>query len=81
MPEPKHTPPQTESRRILERVAREADSSGLGLPADQTRTSARGSVPHDDPIEYWGTRIGRTLGLAIGIALTVWLVVFILRGG
>lgn len=29
---------------------------------------------HDDPIEVWGTRLGRGLALAFAIGLVIWLV-------
>ena len=60
-----------ESRRILDRLARESDPSG---PV----TSAR-NQRQDDPIEYWGTRIGRGLGLAITLALVIWFAFYIAR--
>lgn len=57
---------RNESRRILDRVAREADASGHGAQGQD-----------DDRIEYWGTRIGRALGLAITVALMAWLAYYI----
>lgn len=74
---------ETESRRILDRVMREADSSG---PSMVTRTarqardriSASDADP-SDPIEYWGTRIGRVLGLVLCAVLLVWLASFVLQ--
>ena len=33
-----------------------------------------------DPIEVWGTRIGRILGLLLALGLMVWLVLFLTRG-
>ncbi|TIQ45518.1 MAG: hypothetical protein E5X61_15400 [Mesorhizobium sp.] len=68
-----------ESRRIIERVARETD------PASFIARTAKGARDHvtaadadqSDPIEYWGTRIGRALGLVIAIGLLIWLVLFI----
>lgn len=75
---------QRESRRILDRVAREADSSGfatLGSAVDAMRRQANAKTPHDvDPIEYWGTKIGRGLGLVITVAIIVWLVAYVLGG-
>lgn len=74
---------ETESRRIIDRVMREADSSG---PSMITRT-ARHARDHisatdadaSDPIEYWGTRIGRVLGLVLCAFLLVWLASFFLQ--
>ncbi len=39
-------------------------------------------VPADraDPIEVWGTRIGRTLGLLLTLGLMAWLVLYVIRG-
>ncbi|PTE08107.1 hypothetical protein [Mesorhizobium helmanticense] len=73
----------SESRRIIERVARETDPSGTSFIA-RTAKGARDHVAaadadRSDPIEYWGTRIGRTLGLLIAIGLLVWLVYFVTR--
>lgn len=63
---------EREARRILERVARETEPSG---PAQDI-----GAV-RDDPIEYWGTRIGRALGLVLAVAMMVWLGLFLLGHG
>jgi hypothetical protein len=70
-----------ESRRIVERVARETDPGGTSFIA----RTAKGAHDHitaadadrSDPIEYWGTRIGRALGLIIAIGLLIWLVLFV----
>jgi hypothetical protein len=74
-----------ESRRILDRVSREAEA---GAPAilSQTARKIRDHVStvnaeQSDPIDYWGTRIGRGLGLVITVALIVGLVIFVARGG
>lgn len=76
---------ETESRRILDRVMREADSSG---PSMISRTAKRAhdhiSASDADPsdrIEYWGTRIGRVLGLVVCAVLLVWLLSSVLQGG
>lgn len=72
-----------ESRRILDRVSREADSGSLlarassGLRRHVTAKDAEA----DDPIDYWGTRIGRALGLIICAGLFIWLIVLLIRGG
>jgi hypothetical protein len=60
-----------ESRRILDRIQRESDPSGQITPARRQR--------EDDPIEYWGTRIGRVLGWAITLALVIWFAFTIAR--
>ncbi|CDX30696.1 conserved hypothetical protein [Mesorhizobium sp. SOD10] len=76
---------ETESRRILECVARETAPGGASF-ISRTAKHARDHVPaanadRADPIEYWGTRIGRTLGVIIAIGLLVWLVYAATRGG
>jgi hypothetical protein len=73
-----------ESRRILERVARETDPAGNSFVARATKglhdhvTAA--DADRADPIEVWGTRIGRTLGLLLALGLMVWLVLYVIRG-
>jgi len=74
---------ETESRRILERIERETSPGGTSFVA----RAAKGARDHigaadadrADPIEVWGTRIGRALGLIITIGLLVWLVYFATR--
>lgn len=73
-----------ESRRILDRVAREADSSAMPV-VSRTAQRARDHLTaadanQSDTIEYWGTRIGRAIGLIVTIGLVVWLVIFLVRG-
>lgn len=74
---------ERESRRILDRVMREADSSGPSLisrAAGQSRDPTQaGNAETPDAIEYWGTRIGRTLGLLLCVVLLGWLALFMLR--
>ncbi|RWL95889.1 MAG: hypothetical protein E5X80_32785 [Mesorhizobium sp.] len=76
---------ESEARRILERVARETAPGGASF-ITRTARSARDHVTaadadRSDPIEVWGTRIGRTLGLIIAIGLLAWLVYVATRGG
>lgn len=63
---------EREARRILERAERETEPSG---PAPDTGAQC------DDPIEYWGTRIGRALGLVLAVAMMIWLGLFLLGHG
>ncbi len=74
----------TESRRILDRIARDADSSPSPLvsrTAKRTRDHLTASdADPADPIEYWGTRIGRAIGLIVTVGVIVWLVIFLVRG-
>ncbi|MGB3389286.1 MAG: hypothetical protein WBA88_15010 [Pseudaminobacter sp.] len=74
---------ETESRRILDRVMQEADSSG---PSTVSRTAKRArdhisasDAAPSDWIEDWGTRIGRVLGLVVCAVLLVWLLTFVLQ--
>jgi hypothetical protein len=62
-----------ESRRILERVAREADSGLLGRSVARARDHL-GAADADqaDWAELWGTRIGRTIGAVALCALLFW---------
>ena len=74
----------SESRRIIERVANESGPGGTSFIA----RAAKGARDHvtaaeadrSDPIEVWGTRIGRTLGLIVALGLLIWLVYFVSRG-
>jgi hypothetical protein len=73
-----------ESRRILERMTRETDPGGTSFIA----RTAKGAHDHitaagtdrSDPIEYWGTRVGRVLGIVLVVALMVWLALFVIQG-
>lgn len=77
---------QTESRRILERVAHDsrgglAGASVMARVVERSKSHlAAGDADQDDQIELWGTRIGRVLGLAFVIGLAVWLIVHLSRG-
>ncbi|MGX8011293.1 hypothetical protein ACVDG8_021165 [Mesorhizobium sp. ORM8.1] len=74
-----------ESRRILERVARETAPGGTPFVVRAAKDARDRMTAADayraDPIEYWGTRVGRTLGFIIAIGLLVWLVYAATRGG
>lgn len=64
-----------ESRRILERIEHENVSTG-GNWFLRTATRARvhfsgADKEKDDPIELWGTRIGRAIGFVIFVALVI----------
>ena len=75
---------EKESRRILERVARETDPSGTSFVARTAKGMrdhvAAADADRTDPIEVWGTRIGRILGLLLALGMMVWLVLFLTRG-
>ena len=75
---------RAESRRILERVSQEAESGGHSA-IDRAARRARdhvtaADVDRDDWVEYWGTRIGRLLGLILLVGLIVWLVLYLAQG-
>lgn len=76
---------EAESRRILQRIAQETDPAGTSTARRMARNvrDRLGAADADrsDPSEYWGTRIGRTLGFLITIGLVVWLVRTLFNGG
>ncbi|MDX8465553.1 hypothetical protein RFM26_07630 [Mesorhizobium sp. VK23B] len=76
---------ENESRRILERVARETAPGGASFVARAAKDArdhmTAADADRSDPIEVWGTRIGRTLGLIIAIGLLAWLVYVATQGG
>jgi hypothetical protein len=68
----------TESARILERVNHESNA-GSGTVIDRTVARTKGhftaqDADASDPIEIWGTRIGRFLGLLVLLAMFIWLI-------
>lgn len=76
---------KTDSRRILERVSQEAESGGRSAVERAAKRAhdhvTAADVDQDDWAEYWGTRIGRTLGALVIVGLIVWLVLYLARGG
>jgi hypothetical protein len=74
---------KAESGRILKRVSQEAENGGsaLGRAARRARDHVSAAdVDRDDWAEYWGTRIGRTLGALLLVGLIVWLVLYLAQG-
>jgi hypothetical protein len=72
-----------ESRRILDRISRETEGGAGMLSRGVHRARdhlAAKDADKGDWAEYWGTRIGRLLGLALTIGLLAWLVLFLMRG-
>ncbi|WP_027144536.1 hypothetical protein [Mesorhizobium sp. WSM3626] len=73
-----------ESRRILQRVAQETDPAGNSFVTRTTKGMrdhvSAADADRSDPIEVWGTRVGRILGLLLALGLMVWLVLFLTRG-
>ncbi|MGB3415586.1 MAG: hypothetical protein WBA36_02835 [Mesorhizobium sp.] len=75
---------QAESKRILRRLADEEEAGRNSFVARTARgafdrVSAK-NADRTDPLDYWGTRIGRTLGFVLAVGLVVWLVVYLTRG-
>ena len=60
-------------------------SALLGIP-DDDQEFVRDHVnatdaDQSDRIEYWGTRIGRSLGLVVVVAMMIWLVLYLANRG
>ncbi len=76
---------EREARRILDRIARETEPGSASPAARATRAArdhlAAADVEPDDRIEYWGTRIGRVLGLLLALGMMVWLGLFLFNRG
>ncbi len=66
---------EAESRRILDRVSRESEGSSMMTRA-RDHISARDAV-QDDPIELWGTRIGRAIAVITLTALILWILLYV----
>ena len=68
-----------EARRLLDRLGDEAETIGtssLARTAERARDNLSGdNAEARDPIEIWGTRIGRGLGLVFAVVLAVYLAV------
>jgi hypothetical protein len=72
---------QAESRRILERIAGEADVDGASATKRPNRPVRTGEgADSEDWAEYWGTKIGRALGLLLLIGLLIWMIRFLMNG-
>jgi hypothetical protein len=72
----------TDSKRILDRVSREADGGSLLMRAS---SALRGHITAkdgetEDRVEQWGIRIGRALALSVTIGLLIWLIAFVVYG-
>ncbi|MXN64962.1 hypothetical protein GR183_08590 [Stappia sp. GBMRC 2046] len=68
-----------DAKRALEAVHRDSDTIGqsaLARTANRVRDHfAAQDKPEDDPIEVWGSRIGRIAGLVFAILLVGYLAV------
>lgn len=65
---------EQESRRILKQVDGEMQPGGLVQRTSERLQDhlAASDVDAHDPIEQWGTRIGRTIGALVTIAVIAW---------
>lgn len=72
-----------ESRRILDRIAKESDPSG-SLAVRTARRVEKHMRAEDadqaDSIEVWGTRIGRVIGIVLLVVLLGWLLSYVVGG-
>lgn len=77
--EERHRQKVEEARRALEAVHRDSDAIGqsaLARTANRVRDHfAAEDKERDDPIEVWGTRIGRFAGLLFAVGLVIYLAV------
>ena len=73
-----------ESRRILDRIARESDSGAFGAlnrSAERARSHlAADDADQSDRIELWGTRIGRTVAAIVFCAVILWALSLLVSG-
>lgn len=73
---------KTESRRIIDRVGTESEASMARRVAERVGGHMAGrDAEGGDPIELWGTRIGRWLGVGLLVYVIWWLVDFSSGGG
>ena len=66
---------EAESQRILDRVSRESEGSSMMTRA-RDHISAR-DAEQNDPIELWGTRIGRAIAVTTLTALILWILLYV----
>lgn len=74
---------EAESRRILQRVSQESDPGGSLIA--RTARRARDHINAEDAdkgdwAEYWGTRIGRGLGIGLVVLVVAWFIHFLMGG-
>lgn len=85
MASPRDSDSEKESRRILDRLARESEPGGASFVSrntDKMRNHlSAADVDKADPIEHIGTRIGRILGFVLTVGLVLWLINYLVRGG
>ncbi len=73
---------EAESKRLLERVRRDSQTSFFSHTASSARDhmTAKDADQNDWP-ELWGKRVGRALAAVAAIVLIGWLFSFLTRGG
>ncbi|MBB6465566.1 hypothetical protein HNQ96_001424 [Aminobacter lissarensis] len=85
MASPRDSDSEKESRRILDRIARESEPGGASFVSRNTDKMRKhlgaADVDKADPIEHVGTRIGRILGFVLTVGLMLWLINYLVRGG
>lgn len=82
-PEDRHETQAKAARRDLERLAEQGEIIGTSSMARSAKASLEragrhlggADAPKDDPIELWGTRIGRALGVIFFIGLLIYMAV------
>ena len=76
-------PRKRESERILERVdMEESGGTMFGRTARRLRDHVSASdADRNDWAEYWGTRIGRAIGLIVTLILVAWLFLYLFGAG
>lgn len=82
-PGDRHEKQAEAARRDLERLAEQGEIIGTSAMARSARASLEragrhlgaADAPDDDPIELWGTRIGRGLGVIFFIGLLIYMAV------
>ncbi len=72
---------EAESRRILDRVAKESSSdtaSFVGRGVDRLKGHLTADdVDQTDDVEVWASRVGRGLGFLITLAILGWLLFYL----
>jgi hypothetical protein len=70
---------KAESQRILDRIAKESHLGQSHFRSERTKAEQDAvDAASSDPIEQLGTKIGRTLGLIITVAICAWIAAYLL---
>ncbi len=77
--EDRHEQAVAEAHRDLERLGSQGEVFGTSAMARAAKRAGdhlgAADAPEDDPIEIWGTRIGRGLGVVFFIGLLIYMAV------